>query len=114
MGSTRKIIFLIYFYFFASHRSSAGSMRKIIFFYYFFFGITQEQCRVYAQNLSLRDEIEKDTKRTWPDMHFFREEEDFEGAEDEHYDGGTGLPGRHQMAITRVLYTFARVNPGIR
>ena len=60
---------------------------------YIYIDITQEQCRVYAQNLSLRDEIEKDTKRTWPDLHFFREEDDFEGAEDEHYDGGTGLPG---------------------
>ena len=28
-----------------------------------------------------QDEIEKDTKRTWPDMHFFRAEYDFAGEE---------------------------------
>jgi len=28
-----------------------------------------------------QDEIEKDTKRTWPDLHFFREAHDFGGSE---------------------------------
>eukprot|EP00277_Geminigera_cryophila_P030124 CAMPEP_0173057346 /NCGR_PEP_ID=MMETSP1102-20130122/686_1 /TAXON_ID=49646 /ORGANISM="Geminigera sp., Strain Caron Lab Isolate" /LENGTH=264 /DNA_ID=CAMNT_0013922845 /DNA_START=53 /DNA_END=847 /DNA_ORIENTATION=- len=74
----------------------------------------EEACRVYVMNRALQDEIEKDTKRTWPDLHFFREAHDFGGSEGEHYDGGTGLPGHHQLAITRVLFTFARLNPGIR
>ena len=68
----------------------------------------------HALSRALQDEIEKDSKRTWPDLHFFRTENDFNGLEDEHYDGGTGLPSHHQMALTRVLFVFARLNPGIR
>jgi hypothetical protein len=34
---------------------------------------TRILCGVRDKNRFLQDEIEKDTKRTWPDFHFFRE-----------------------------------------
>jgi hypothetical protein len=86
----------------------------------------------YFKNKELILEIDKDTKRTWSSMHFFA----VPGPQQEHASHIAGpsnqqaraaccpnrlvvlftlfAQGSHQQCIARVLFVFARLNPGIR
>jgi hypothetical protein len=86
----------------------------------------------YFKNKDLILEIDKDTKRTWSSMHFFAvpgpqqdQASHIAGPSNQQVDPAFSLPkptsgfiypaqGSHQQCIARVLFVFARLNPGIR
>jgi len=55
----------------------------------------------YFKDCEMMDEIDKDVKRTFPHLHFFNK------------DGKVGCT-RHYEALKRILFIYAKLNPGIR
>ena len=55
----------------------------------------------YFKDLEMMEEIDKDVKRTFPHLHFFNK------------DGAVGST-QHYEALKRILFIYAKLNPGIR
>ena len=49
----------------------------------------------------MMEEIDKDVKRTFPHLHFFNK------------DGAVGCT-KHYEALNRILFIYAKLNPGIK
>eukprot|EP01113_Clastostelium_recurvatum_P014914 TRINITY_DN18189_c0_g1_i1.p1 TRINITY_DN18189_c0_g1~~TRINITY_DN18189_c0_g1_i1.p1 ORF type:complete len:537 (+),score=143.62 TRINITY_DN18189_c0_g1_i1:1-1611(+) len=62
---------------------------------------TSSKWNAFFKDTEIMEEIEKDVKRTFPHLHFFN------------HDKQTGSTG-HYEALRRILFIYAKLNPGIR
>lgn len=76
----------------------------ILIYYYFIKPLStsiESTWGQYFKDIEMMDEIDKDVKRTFPHLHFFNK------------DGKVGST-RHYEALKRILFIYAKLNPGIR
>lgn len=62
---------------------------------------TTSKWNEFFKDKELMDEVDKDVKRTLPHLHFFNSDKSI---------GDTS----HYEALKRILFVFAKLNPGIR
>jgi len=60
----------------------------------------RSQWAMWFKDREMLSEIEKDVRRTFPHLHFFNS-------------GATDVPTKHYEALRRILFMYAKLNPGV-
>jgi len=67
---------------------------------------TNSAWQAYFKDNEILEQIERDVRRTHPDMHFFNSEASLQP-------NGAGELNENQVAMRRALFVYAKLNPGI-
>lgn len=67
---------------------------------------TNSAWKAYFKDSEILEQIERDVRRTHPDMHFFNSEASLQP-------NGAGDLNDNQIAMRRALFVYAKLNPGI-